>query len=188
MVNESAYEDAVGYPGRLDHLCSVQGHLDALQVAGEIVEEGVAWDWGANSALVSRVWNPRRFRSTHAYVMNGNVVAGNIDIGVYTIHGERIASTGATAQAGTSQTQFVALVATIPAGPLLLALSTNNATGKYAHASISAAFAPTQTLSVFGWGVDAAGAHPLPDPLVPDTGFANEERPPIFGVLKRWPS
>ncbi len=181
------FADPIGYPGRHDHLCSLQGLFDAIGTAGKITSAGLAWDESANAALVSRVYNPRPFRASRAYVMNGDAVAGNIDIGVYTVQGELIASTGVAAQAGTSQTQFVALVATIPAGPLFLALTTNNAAGKYAHWSPSAAFAPTQTLGTLGWGVDAAGAYPLPDPLGVDTGFANEARPPIFGVLRRWP-
>ena len=39
------------------------------------------------------------------YCVNGTVVAGNVDVGIYSVDGTRLASAGSTAQAGTSASQ-----------------------------------------------------------------------------------
>ena len=190
MVNRP-YADAIGY-GMPDHLNSYQGWFDAVDSTGLITNLGIAWQHGTTNKLFVRVHNPRRFRSTHAYVFNGNNVTGSWDIGVYTLQGKRIASAGTTVMSGTTQIQFAAMAATIPAGDLLLVMACNNAAAKFSHPSPSTAFWPQSFYDTMGWGLDhtTGGGLPLPAAITPVTGsgFGSTVQMPIFGVLRRWPA
>lgn len=66
-----------------------------------------------------------------AFWLNGSVVAGNADLGVYTISGTtatRLQSVGATAQAGVSTVQTVTISWTLDPGLYYLAFSSSDAT------------------------------------------------------------
>ncbi len=190
MVSSRPYADAIGY-GQVDHLCSYQGWFDAVASTGKITSAGLAWQLVTSYKLFARVYNPRRFRATHAYVMNGNVINGNWDIAVYTLQGKRVASVGSTAQSGSSQIQLAAMSGTIPEGPLLLTMQCSSLTAKFAYPSPSASFYPNSFYDMMGWGLDhtTGGGLPLPANITPVTGsgFGGTIQLPIFGILKRWP-
>jgi len=62
--------------------------------------------------------------------VNGNVVSGNIDVGIYTRAGAKVISTGSTAQSGTSVIQAVNVADTaLAAGDYYFAVSMDNTTG-----------------------------------------------------------
>lgn len=64
-------------------------------------------------------------------VFNGNVVSGNIDLGLYTQAGTRIVSKGSTAQAGGSAIQTLDVTDTqVEAGTYLMACALDNTTGR----------------------------------------------------------
>lgn len=179
----SAYAHRFGAAGRVDWLESHQGVSDLLANAQQYTS---AVYQTANNAKYSRVFNPRAFRMTHAYVQNGTVVSGNFDIGVYDARGVKIASTGSTAQAGTSTIQWVALDALIPAGWVTLAFVLDNTTGTTMVPSTPVTHFPTRMYDALGFASEGT-AHPLPATLTPVTLGATTVNLPIWGVVKRWP-
>ena len=84
----------------------------------------------ANLALFIPLYLPESITTTKLFWGNGDVVSGNVDMGIYQTSGTRLASTGSTAQAGTSGPQSVALATTLPTGTYYLALAMNNITGR----------------------------------------------------------
>ena len=68
---------------------------------------------------------------TRGHLYNGATATGNVDIGIYSESGTRLASTGATAQAGTSAVQTIAFTAsvTLTPGRYYMGLSLSSATG-----------------------------------------------------------
>lgn len=80
--------------------------------------EGMQFGLGAPASAVYPTANkafyiPFRLLSPYnvrrLFVANGTAVSGNIDLGIYSLDGARIFSTGSTAQAGTSALQYIAL-------------------------------------------------------------------------------
>ena len=152
------------------------------------VDSTGAWP-AANRALLVKVRNPRPFTPSHAYVFNGNAVAGNLDIGVYGFTArtqlELLISTGATAQAGISEMQMIALTAPVqlPAGDLVLALSLANTGGRTSKRNTLAALTYYERLIGLA---QRESAHPLPASIssvtAPTSGIND---PPIFGVMER---
>ena len=92
------------------------------------------------TAPASAVWSTanraimipfRLFKPATAYkmgIMNGGVVSGNIDMGIYDVAGTRLRSTGATAQAGVDVLQEVAFSSPVKlgAGLFYMALAIDN--------------------------------------------------------------
>ncbi len=76
---------------------------------------------------------------TKLFVANGATASGNLDVGLYTVDGTRLLSTGSTAQAGTAAIQAVDVTDTlIGAGLYYLALSHSNTVGTYMRVSLNA--------------------------------------------------
>jgi len=82
----------------------------------------------ANKAIFVPFWLPTTFYLASMFVMNGTVVSGNIDLGVFSVDGEKIVSKGATAQAGTSTLQILTMTATLGPGMYYMAVSADNTT------------------------------------------------------------
>jgi hypothetical protein len=87
--------------------------------------------WGAaNNAVIAEVFLPVVATLRGFAWANGSAVSGNVDCGLYDAHLNRIASTGSTAQAGTSTVQTVGATATsLAPGNYYVALALNNTTG-----------------------------------------------------------
>lgn len=67
---------------------------------------------------------------TKLFSVNGAVVSGNIDVGIYSVDGTRLVSSGSTAQAGTDVCQAFDIADTLLVpGDFYLAVAMNNATG-----------------------------------------------------------
>lgn len=124
---------------------------------------GAAWasaTWPTTNLAILypfRLALPTTFRSF--WILNGSAVSGNFDIAVYDDGGgtstvNRLASSGSTAQAGTSAPQIVASTFTLPAGNFYMALCFDNTTATMQAKSSGLA----STLSGFGYAQVANGA------------------------------
>lgn len=70
------------------------------------------------------------FTATRMFSYNGASVSGNIDVGIYSSEGNRIVSSGSTAQAGTNALQEFDLTdTTLVPGLYYMAVSMDNTTG-----------------------------------------------------------
>lgn len=122
---------------------------DAVSLGVLIAAFAVAAPTSGAYVAVSRcMYYPFRltsvFTSAVVFLMNGSVVSGHFDIGVYDSAGNRLASTGSTVQSGTSAIQSVALVVTLQPGNYYLALSVDNTTAQvFSHGPATAAIGAT---------------------------------------------
>jgi hypothetical protein len=87
-----------------------------------------AWFSASTALFIPFVVNGS-FSCKNIWFMNGAVASGNIDLGIYTSAGVRVASIGSTAQAGTNAPQVVALVASLTPGDYYLAAALDNIVG-----------------------------------------------------------
>lgn len=74
------------------------------------------------------------------WMLNGATASGNIDLGIYSLDGTRLTSTGTNAQSGTSTKQEITLGSSVllGAGMYYMALAMDNATGTVLRRSTSA--------------------------------------------------
>jgi hypothetical protein len=86
---------------------------------------------GANIGLFWPFRISGRRTYTRAMTANGTAVAGNIDVGVYDLAGNRLFSTGSVAQAGTSIFQRITINWTLDPGHYLLALACSSASATF---------------------------------------------------------
>jgi hypothetical protein len=119
----------------------------------------VTWP-AANEAIYVPFVIPETATFGRGYVYNGATAAGNWDIGIYDEAGNRLASSGAVAMAGTNAIQVIAFTApvTLAPGRYYMALSNSLAT-----ATVFAA-AASLTFIHHGPYLQATGANPLPNP------------------------
>jgi hypothetical protein len=141
----------------------------------------------ANLAIGWPIWVTcsDSFIATQAFVMNGDAVAGNLDLGVYDLAGNRLASTGSTAQAGVNTLQIVNLSASV-----------SLAAGTYYLFQASDTSAGTQHWKVNNWGntdpnrdmiygqVCVTASFPLPATLMFGTVAAGQSWYPLAGLAK----
>jgi hypothetical protein len=113
------------------------------------------------------------------WCFNGAVVAGNIDIGIYSEDMTRLVSTGAIAQAGINQAQ-VFNIADILIGPgiFFLAFSCSDAAARLFRGFTDG----TAITRLFGVYIMNA-AHPLPATFVP--AINNNSNVYLFGITAR---
>jgi hypothetical protein len=119
----------------------------------------------ANEAFYIRVVNPTEFTPSFAWWFNGATVNGNMDVGIYTTDFVRLGSTGAVAQADINQVQVTAFATTIPAGELILGISSSSATATirmWTPLGTNGVNVP-DTLEA----AQQTSAHVLPNPAVP---------------------
>lgn len=119
------------------------------------------WTGMANRAFYYPFRLGRGITTTLAFLYNGVAVAGNFDIGVYSVAGARIGATGAIAQAGVTQVQTQALAISFGPGTFYLALSMSDATAR-----IWDSVATIATGQPMGQLIEAA-ANPLPATMTP---------------------
>lgn len=86
----------------------------------------------ANTAIFVPFTNPRPELVKKLWSGNGSAVSGNIDVGIYDASGNRLVSSGSTAQAGTNDLQEFDVTDTVIPGPatLYLACALDNTTGQ----------------------------------------------------------
>jgi hypothetical protein len=111
-------------------------------------------------------------------LMNGAVVSGNVDIGVYDKLGNRLASVGSTAQAGTTAPQRINLATPLQLKPgrYYLAIAMDNITGTTVSAAPIAQ-------AIRGAGMrELAAAFPLPASAAAWVGSATAYVPWVASV------
>lgn len=132
----------------------------------------------ANLAIYIPIEIPFAFPVANAAWFNGSAGGGNVDFGIFSAAtGAKLASTGSTAQSGTSVLQTAALSYTMSPGRYYFGLSCS--------ATTNALFLNTTVTALIGrqLGVlQEASAVPLPSSMTPAT-FANTGYP-ICGVIR----
>jgi hypothetical protein len=144
------------------------------------VSPNVSTVWGtANQAYFYPVWVPDPCVVTKLWWQNGATASGNVDVGIYTDQGNRLISTGATTQTGTSLIQSLDITDTpIPAGLCYFAIALSSATGTIwmVAASLSGSL-------VLVSGYQQAAACPLPNPATFATTVGTNIGLMKFGAL-----
>jgi hypothetical protein len=142
----------------------------------------------AGSTLGSAFWTatttflyPFTLADRHTYVRaclaNGTTAAGNFDIGIYDMSGNRLFSTGTTAQATTSVMQKITTSWTFGPGNFYLAIAMDSASGTFWRVS------PTSpTVRCMGAKIVASGV-PLPSTLT--LVGTNSSTVPLFGICEK---
>lgn len=118
----------------------------------------------ANLAIYMPILMPCRFTVARFMVANGNVVAGNINMGLYSGSGKLLCSTGATAQSGTSAVQYVGITnQSFPMGDYFLALLASSTSARFNGQGLN-----TQYMGRLG-GVlqESVGSSTLPVTMTP---------------------
>ncbi len=164
----------------IDHKFSICS-LSLLSLGGsniDVLTSSVLWP-SANAAVFVPFRIPRPITIKQLFVLNGTTVAGSFDIGVYSVDGTRLVSTGSTLQTATSQVQTVSVTPTqIGPGLFYLALNSNSTLSRY----LCQGFANASFLKMCGLARQAA-AFPLPATATLSTsGLSNL---PIFGLSTR---
>jgi len=133
--------------------------------------------WGvANGAIAFPIWLTEPFWVRSLWVANGAAVAGNLDMGIYDEKFRKILSCGATAQAGVSVLQRVAVpVRTLEAGQYWIALVKDDVVGRVMRQTSLPA--PCQGAAM---GLGMAAAYPLPATFVGLESSAVYV--PVFGI------
>jgi hypothetical protein len=128
----------------------------------------------ANLSYFCPIWLPHPYMIRRAFCPNGSVVAGNIDIGVYSPGGTRLFSTGSTAQAGTSTMQYINLDAYLMPGSYYLAIAISSTS-----AMLSGGLPSNYVMKIGGW-LQHSG-FPLPASAT-FASYASSSFFPLFGV------
>lgn len=103
------------------------GYMIAGQIGGT-GSNGTAWP-AANLAMYIPFSLRRKITVSKMFVGNGTP-AGSVDLGIYSIDGAKLASTGSTAMSGSTAMQRISLSATVTLGPGMyyMAIACNGAT------------------------------------------------------------
>lgn len=164
------------FPSRYARLATFSTFdFDASGFDGSLKEQAIltshAWPV-ANKAILTPITVRTLFLIRKFWWANGSAVAGNVDVGVYTMGGARLLSTGAIAQAGTSVIQSATPTAGPPwqlmPGSYYLALSASSASATF----ISTTSPAPREMQTSGFA-EAVTANPLPDPITPATMVSN---------------
>jgi hypothetical protein len=131
----------------------------------------------ANAALFYPFRVPQPVVITELWVVNGTVVSGNVDIGIYDINGVLLVSAGSTLHAGTSVIQTFNVTDTVIGGGIFyIALTFDNAVARY--------------FGMLGFnrvhGVLEASAFPLPATVTLAT-TTRSVQPSLGAITKRVP-
>lgn len=92
----------------------------------------------ANKALFFPFRIGRPFSVVSAFWLNGATVSGNVDVGIYSTDGVRLASVGSTAQTGTAAVQVAALAVVVDAGLYYVAIACDNTTATFSRINAGA--------------------------------------------------
>jgi len=133
---------------------------------------------GANYAVLVPFSLSFRQRFQTMFAHNGGAVVGNIDLGVYDFNLNRIASTGSTAQSGTTTLQTISLDVTLGPGKFYMALGASSASAQFIRTTV-AVDALSSPVSETLWS--NSSAFPLPATFTPNQA---PNYIPLFGLVK----
>ena len=114
-----------------------------------------------NAAIFMPVYISGNVTLTRAQWYNMVTVNGNMDVGLYTLDGTRLASTGAVAQSGADASQTAALTAPIHVRRGVYYMAYSSSSGTSTLNGVSYVGAVADMLALLGCARMAA-AHPLP--------------------------
>lgn len=152
--------------------------LAARVHAGGSAPSSSTWP-SANLALGVPLNLDRDYTITTLWWANGAAVAGNVDVGIYTLSGARLTSSGSIAQAGTNVVQPFALGTplTVPAGAYMMFLACSSTTSQFWRHGTTA----VRNAKMLGM-VQLSGAIPLPAQAT-FTATASTYLP-LFGITR----
>jgi hypothetical protein len=140
---------------------SAQSPIAALALLTTTWTAAAAFDWpAANQAIFVPLAVPVWQRWSYGFWINGSTItSSNVDVGIYSIDGVRLASTGSVVMAGATNYQSSTLLSTVelPPGPYYLAMSCNNTTARGWGVST-----PSVTEGRMAGLLQMASAFPLP--------------------------
>jgi len=112
----------------------------------------------------------------NGFVVNGTAVAGNVDVGIYDTAGNRLISSGATAQSGTSTIQLLPMSYTLAPGLYYCAFSASSGSANFLRWPASSVW-----FRIAGH-FQQSTAHPLPATATFAAAAQNDI--PIFGLTR----
>lgn len=146
------------------HVCSL-GRFNGLPWGLPLIGSGGigTTGWPANDlAVYTPVSIPTPFTIARFMIANGGNTTGNVDIGIYSIGGTRLLSTGSTARASGSAVQYIDVTNTVfQPGHYYLALVGSSTTGTYMRSTFSSA----TRARLFGMLEEQLGATTLPSSM-----------------------
>lgn len=156
------------------------GLFASILAGSSIISNGSStWSTANRAFFVPFVVN-RLISIINLFVYNGAAVSGNFDLGIFDKDGNRIISSGSTAQSGTSAIQAISVSATeLRAGNYYMGLVFDNTTAQVQRMSMST------TLDFKSMGIaEQATAFTLPSKATLATAV-NFIYVPIFGISTR---
>lgn len=150
------------------HITSVGRFNTLTNIAGMTAEGNFASaTWPANNrAIYIPIFMPARFTVARFFVANGTAVSGTFDIGLFNYEGEKLISTGSTAQAGTSVVQYVGVTdQSFPAGNYFLGIVLSTTSGRAFNSSLGA----VGDGLMMGATLEALGSAVLPASMAPSS-------------------
>ncbi len=112
---------------------------------------------GDNSALFFPFYISKPITALNLMWINGTLVKGNIDVGIYTEDGTRLVSTGSTAVSGTAAIQSVPISLELGPGVFYFAVAMDTSTGTLYRGTV-----PNLEVLCAVDGANMPGAFPLP--------------------------
>lgn len=166
------------FPGQGAHLpvisvLSAEALGSGYRLQGGVAPVSNGWV-SANRAIYVPFSLSAPYQVSRVWWANGATATGNVDCGIYTIGGTRLASTGSTAQAGTSVVQSVALSQLLLPGAYYMALVLSSTSGTILRAAL--AVVGCQSLGV------AQQATALPLPATATFATVASAFMPLFGI------
>ncbi len=176
------------FDGRLRAVGSFKSRFAATGIPMD--RTSVTWPV-ANLAIFQPFQLSEPLRTATLLVLNGAVVNGNIDIGIYDafgivnqglVPGTRLLSTGSVAQAGVNVEQGVGVISRrLPAGIYFFGMAMDNNVGQIIRVNDASFIKPMNTISNT---LELAAAFPLP--VTPATATSSSRDTPLNSVLFRF--
>lgn len=148
--------------------------FDDFAASGTVAS--TVWTGGANLAMYVPFKLSTPFPVRRIFLVNGSAVNGNIDLGVYSMFGSRVFSTGSVAQAGSSLPQFVSVDRLLRPGSYYMAMAISSATARVEAVTTTAARARMI-------GMLEEVVFPLPAVMTP-ASFATLLQYPLMGLTQ----
>lgn len=169
------------FPGRRHHLPTITWQSrESLGTIQRATAASAAWP-NANRALYVPFFIHSPFLVRRLFWLDGAVLSGNVDIGLYTEQGRRLVSSGSTAQSGGTINTIRALTLGTPLvlTPAIyyMAMACDNVTSQFMRSQVGA------VVHQIGGMAQQTAAFPLPATFTLARVAANNA--PIFGLTSQ---